>query len=159
MVLDSAPADAEIQGDICTGVASKDQIHDLALSRSEARDVVGCNLTPSDQLADQLILFLTKQRAFHALMFCELGFVACGRAGLRPFKDRVRRRDRGVHEMFNTHVVGLRCAVRIRCLDTHDGLCHRPRCLPPAGVHGSYSVATISTIELSSIAPNVENKM
>ena len=50
MVLDSALADAEIGGDIFAGMASEDQLHDLALSRSEARDVVRRSLPRGEQL-------------------------------------------------------------------------------------------------------------
>ena len=69
MVLDSALADAKIRCDILAGVASEDQLHDLALSRSETRD--GIRRTPlrGEQLAQNLLLLdqpivLTKQNFF-----------------------------------------------------------------------------------------------
>jgi hypothetical protein len=51
MVLDSTLADAKIGGDILAGVAGEDQFHDLALSPSQARDVVSRGLPPGEQLA------------------------------------------------------------------------------------------------------------
>ena len=46
MVLDRALADAKVRGDILAGVAGEDQVHDLALSRREARDMVRRILSP-----------------------------------------------------------------------------------------------------------------
>jgi hypothetical protein len=40
MVLDGALTDAEIRGDVLTGLAGEDLFHDLALSQSEARKVI-----------------------------------------------------------------------------------------------------------------------
>ena len=51
MVLNSALADAEIRGDNLAGLACENQFHDLALSRSEACDVVCRSLPPGEQLA------------------------------------------------------------------------------------------------------------
>ena len=50
MVLDRALADAKIRGDVLAGVAGEDQFHDLALSRSQARDVIRRSLPPGGQL-------------------------------------------------------------------------------------------------------------
>ena len=48
MVLNSALADVEIRGDNLAGSTSEHQFHDLALSRSEARDVVRRALSPRE---------------------------------------------------------------------------------------------------------------
>ena len=50
MVLNSALADAKIRGDNFVGLACENQFHDLALSLSEASDVVCRSLPPSQQL-------------------------------------------------------------------------------------------------------------
>ena len=46
MVFHRALADVEIGGDVFARVAIENHGHDLALPRSEARDVPGCELAP-----------------------------------------------------------------------------------------------------------------
>ena len=90
MVLHSAFADAKIHGDLLAGMTGKDQVHDLALSRTQPRDVVGRVLPPGRQLADQLAPF-TKQRLYPGERLAQpdsygLAFVARGRAEVRALK-------------------------------------------------------------------------
>jgi hypothetical protein len=56
VVLDGALVDAKVRRDILVGVAGEDQLHDLALPRSEARDAIGCVLSPGEQVAQDLLL-------------------------------------------------------------------------------------------------------
>ncbi len=51
MVLDGTLAYAEIRSDILAGTASENQLHDLALSLSQTRDVISRGLTPGDERA------------------------------------------------------------------------------------------------------------
>jgi len=47
MVLNGALADVKICGDVFVGVTREHEVHDLALSRREARNVVRSRLLPS----------------------------------------------------------------------------------------------------------------
>src|ERR1700682_3268497 len=51
MVLNSALADAEVRGNILTGLSGEDQFHNLALSRSETRDMIRRILMPGGKFA------------------------------------------------------------------------------------------------------------
>jgi hypothetical protein len=125
MVFDSALADAEISGDLLAGMASEDQVHDLALSRTQPRDVVGRVLPPGRQLVDQLVPFM-KQSLYSGESLLQpdsrqLAFTPRDRAAVRAFKYDVWRRVRTVRRMFNGHASALRPVVRIRCLGSEDG--------------------------------------
>ena len=50
MILDSAYGYAEIRCDVLAGVAGKDQLQDLALTRSEPRDAIRRILRPGESL-------------------------------------------------------------------------------------------------------------
>ena len=67
MVLDRACVHAEIREDDLAGVASKDQLHDLAMSWSETHGAIRCILLARKQLTQNLklfnrLVFLTKHR-------------------------------------------------------------------------------------------------
>ena len=51
MVFNRALADAEIRGDNLAGLAGEHQFHDLALSLSEARNLVRRAFAPREQFA------------------------------------------------------------------------------------------------------------
>lgn len=99
MVLDSASAYAKVRGNVLTGVAGEDQLHDLALSRREARDAIHRVRSPGEQLGqrvlllDKLVIPATQSRfprqglSQPVLLFCQLGFVTRNRVALRAFKS------------------------------------------------------------------------
>ena len=57
MIFDGALADVQIGRDVLAGVSGQHEIHDLALSRRETRNVVGRCLSPVRQLGRILGLF------------------------------------------------------------------------------------------------------
>jgi len=109
MVFDRAPADAEIRGNILAGMAGENQFQDLALSRREAREVTHRRLPPSQQLADQLMVFATQDllsgESLSQPNFGLFAIISRNRAGSLAFKYHARSWLRDVPQMFNGHAV------------------------------------------------------
>ncbi len=56
MILDSALADAEIRSDIFVRMAGEDELHDLMLSRGEARNVIRGRLAQTELSVESFML-------------------------------------------------------------------------------------------------------
>src|SRR5277367_7073097 len=114
MVLDGALADAEVRGDVLAGLTSEHQLHDLAFSRRELREVTAHDLPPGRQLADQFVAFVQQGcfagESLAQPILCRLVFVACGATALLVSEPAVPWRTGRVcacRQALGAHVVSL----------------------------------------------------
>jgi len=109
MVLHSALADAEFRGDVLIGMAGEDQFHDLARSRSEARDAVRRSLPPGEQLVRIPRLFESSLDA----------------------GDQFGGADRLLDEVRSARLHGLNCHRHVGIAGDHDGRQTMARIMEP----------------------------